>query len=301
MMKTETTTTTIQVIERARELWHAAGQDYHGDILTESRSNAKLEKSDAANGTVSTGISLWPGRAPAPDGKQDHITCPHATSCAETCIAYTGLGSVFPLRTLPAKLLRTWLLIYRPEKFHCRLDKELAGLRRRNPNSQIYARWNMTSDFPWHMPAFRELPQRAYNRWEIKSYGYTKILQQLLPHHRLSILGMQEFYRLCPSRSEENGLGILELISAGVDVAVVFHESGNYAGSHSMLQRLPSHYALPGSPERWRVIDGDKHDIRGFYDPPNRLRGGRIIGLRLKGDNLHRAAAIQSGFSLPVR
>lgn len=299
-MKTETILT--QVIDRARDLWHAAGQDYQGDILTESRGNAKLAKSDAKNGTVSTGISLWPGRAPAPDvGAPDHVTCPHATTCAESCIAYTGLSSVFPLRTLPAKLLRTWLLIYRPDDFHERTDKELAGLRRRNPEADIYARWNMTSDFLWHMPAFRQLPQRAYNRWEIKSYGYTKIMQQLTANHRLSILGMRDFYRLCPSRSEDNGLGILDLISAGIDVACVFHEPGNFAARNAMLQQLPTHYALPGSPERWRVIDGDVHDIRGFYDPPNRMKGGRIIGLRLKGDTAHRNAAIQSGFSLPVR
>lgn len=297
----ETTNVISAVVARARELWHAAGGTYTGAILTESRGNAKLEKSDAANGTVSAGISLWPGRAPSPDPEApDIVTCAHATDCAKSCIAYTGHATAFPLSVLPAKLLRTWLLIYRPDEFHARVDNELAALRRRNPTAQIFARWNITSDFPWHMPAYRQLPQRAWERWQIRSYGYTKVLQQLLPHHRLSVLAMSEFYRLCPSRSEGNGVGILDLISSGVDVACVFHERGNFGGRNAMLQRLPSHYALPGSPERWRVIDGDVHDIRGFYDPPNRGRCGRIIGLRLKGDYAHRQEAIDSGFSLPV-
>jgi hypothetical protein len=77
-------------------------------------------------------------------------------------------------------------------------------------------------------------------------------------------------YYLTFSRSETNEIVARDLLSRGVNVAVVFHT------------------AIPKTYLGVKVIDGDKHDLR-HLDP----RGGFVIGLLPKG---WKAKKDQSGF-----
>jgi hypothetical protein len=76
-------------------------------------------------------------------------------------------------------------------------------------------------------------------------------------------------YHLTFSLSETNLADALGLLARGFNVAVVFG------------------YALPATFQGYRVIDGDKHDLR-FLDPQN-----VVVGLSPKG---HKAKRDTSGF-----
>jgi hypothetical protein len=164
---------------------------------------------------------------------------------------------------------------------------------------KLYFRPNIVSDLPWHTDFGGKLVQAAWEQLETESYGYTKSPHNFQTGHRLDVTPLREFYRLVFSRSESNENDVSRILQNGHDVSIVFHELGNFAGNHSAFQRLPETYTINGI--KSRVIDGDTHDLRGFGDPPNRGKTGRIIGLRLKGNTAERTAAIQSGFSLPSR
>jgi hypothetical protein len=83
-------------------------------------------------------------------------------------------------------------------------------------------------------------------------------------------------YHLTFSRSETNEAECLRVLEAGGNVAVVFGDG------------MPSLYAFENSDRHWRVVDGDKHDLR-HLDP----KGGVIIGLSPKG---RKAKSDTSGF-----
>lgn len=77
-------------------------------------------------------------------------------------------------------------------------------------------------------------------------------------------------YDLTFSRSETNDADAIELLSKGVNVAVVFANT------------------LPDNWHGFPVIDGDKHDLRHLD-----AKGGRVVGLLPKGSKAKRD---QSGF-----
>jgi hypothetical protein len=83
-------------------------------------------------------------------------------------------------------------------------------------------------------------------------------------------------YDLTFSRSERNEADCLEVLRQGGRVAAVF----------ATRRGRP----LPKTWQGFRVIDGDKHDLR-FLD-----RGGIVVGLRAKG----KARADRSGFVIPI-
>jgi hypothetical protein len=304
-MKTQTPETTnertARILARAAELWEVAGETYTGEIFTAGESNAKLRKTETENIHV-IGISLYPGKLPLPGQRQNLVTCPHASAgCLKACLGFSGLAAAFPDRILVPRILKTWFFATQREAFLERAMFEARGYasRAKAQGAKLYCRPNVISNILWHLEAGGYLVQRLWEEFRVKSYGYTKRPGELTPGHPHDTTGMREHYRLVFSRSETNETECSRILQSGGDISVVFHENGAFAGRNSALQRLPETYTINGV--KCRVIDGDAHDLRGFGDPVNRAKTGRIIGLRLKGNNAEREAAIQSGFSLPAR
>ena len=296
-MKTETIE---NLIDLARSRWEASGRHFHGALLTTH--NAKLVKTSKAKSVRVAGLSLWPGRVPPVNGSAGLVTCSHASAgCLTACLNFSGHAAAFPERVLVPRILRTWQFLYHREDFLQRVLAELAAEKRSAEAAQeeLYFRPNIVSDLPWHTEFGGNLVQAAWETLGVRSYGYTKIPHNFEPGHRLDTTPLREFYRVVFSRSEENETHVSAILKNGHDVSVVFHEAGNFAGRNSAFQRLPETYTINGV--KIRVIDGDAHDLRGFGDPINRGKTGRIIGLRLKGNTAERESAIRSGFSLPAR
>jgi hypothetical protein len=304
-MNTATTETTNErtsrILNRAAELWEVAGETYTGEIFTAGESNAKLRKTETENIHV-IGISLYPGRIPLPGQRQNLVTCPHASAgCIQACLGFSGLAAAFPDRILVPRILKTWFFATQREAFIERAMLEARGYasRAKAQGAKLYCRPNVISNILWHLEPGGYLVQRLWEEFRVKCYGYTKRPGELTPGHPHDTTVLREHYRLVFSRSETNETECARILQSGGDVSIVFHENGAFAGRNSALQRLPETYTINGV--KSRVIDGDSHDLRGFGDPPNRSKTGRIIGLRLKGNNAERQAAIQSGFSLPSR
>lgn len=89
-------------------------------------------------------------------------------------------------------------------------------------------------------------------------------------------------YHLTFSRSETNERQCLDVLAAGGNVAVVFSTA-------TKSGKRPAE-ALPADWHGYRVVDGDKDDLR-FLDPR-----GVVVGLRAKG----RAKHDTSGFVVQV-
>ena len=259
------------------------------------------DRTYAAKSARVVGLSLWPGRVPG-IGTPGLVTCAHASQgCLKSCLNFSGHAAAFPSAILVPRILRTWHFLYHRDDFISRVLRELSSHKRRaeSDGEELYFRPNIVSDLSWHTDSGGKLVQRVWEELSVKSYGYTKIPHNLTPGHKSDVGPLREFYRLVFSRSESNESDVSRILQSGGDVSVVFHNPGNFAGRNSALQQLPGTYDIEGV--RYRVIDGDTHDLRGFKDPVNRGKTGRIIGLRLKGNSAERQAAIESGFSLPVK
>lgn len=287
------------IVETARARWEDIGGFYAGDLI--SSNNAKFAKTSATKSARVVGLSLWPGRVPG-IGTPGLVTCAHASAgCLKSCLNFSGHAAAFPSAILVPRILRTWHWLYNRDDFLSRVLRELSAHKRRaeNENEELYFRPNIVSDLSWHTDSGGKLVQRVWEELKVKSYGYTKIPHNLTPGHKSDTTPLREFYRLVFSRSESNESDCSRILQSGGDVSVVFHQVGLFSGRNSALQQLPTAYEINGV--RYRVIDGDSHDLRGWKDPANRGKVGRIIGLRLKGNTVERQAAIDSGFSLPVR
>ena len=139
-------------------------------------------------------------------------------------------------------------------EFITQLKKDLTSFSKKaiKLNKQPSVRLNGTSDIQWEkvVPSlFTEFPH-------IQFYDYTKISKRFankLPPN----------YHLTFSRSENNWKECEQLLAAKHNVTVVFDVG--------RTKPLPTKYL------GYKVIDGDKHDLR-FLD-----KCGVIVGLRAKG------------------
>lgn len=223
-------------------------------LLSKGATNAKTIKSE-----LETFILYL---APA-DIVEGFNLCPFASeNCRAVCIYSTGRGAFSNVQT--ARINKTKFWAYDRANFYTQLCNELLSIsdRAKRSGAKIAIRLNGTSDVP-HL----ELLQRytgvnflAPEFSHLLFYDYTKN-----PNQALKYVGTN--YRITFSRSECNETKALELLSKGVNVAVVFDE-------------------LPQTWQGLPVINGDLSDLR-YYDP-----SGVIVGLKAKG----KARKDNSGF-----
>jgi hypothetical protein len=143
---------------------------------------------------------------------------------------------------------------------------EIGGLR-------PLIRLNVGSDLDW---------LQVIERWPfVQFYDYTKVSSRM----RRYLAGeLPANYALTFSASERTtDAQLRQVLESGGNVATVFNVA--YNGQQKIYGALPKRVQLDG--RRFRVVDGDRHDIR----LPEIDGRGVIVGLRLKGTNAAKASA----------
>ena len=191
-------------------------------------------------------------------------TCKHKTAvCEAVCLNTAGRGGIGELSTNNvqlARIRRTELLAKDIDLFFSRLIADISKLERQADKLGLLpaVRLNGTSDIPWERI---KRDGKTIFEWfpGVMFYDYTKYPDRCID-------GIDN-YDLTFSRTELNDDLAIAKLSAGKNVAVVFH-------------------TVPNVWNGFDVIDGDAHDLR-FLDPR-----GVVVSLKAKG----RAKKDISGF-----
>lgn len=238
--------------------------------------NTKLEKSIAEYGSkiLTAGLFLAPHR------RSGHNVCPNAGHCSVVCnLWFAGRTVTSPVRE--AMLRRTRLYFGNPAEFFDQLYDDLESLLRKGirEGKQVYVRLNGSSDLDFSKWGL-EFP-------EIEFYDYTK--RPDIITRCMHDTAWPANYNVCYSLSERaDTLLARDYLKVGGTVSVVFDTE--YCPQHKRIGTLPKTTRVGGS--RFRVIDGDKHDLRHpDYDEP-----GCVVGLRFKGSRSRLSMAVAKGF-----
>lgn len=180
--------------------------------------------------------------------------------CKASCLVNSGMMRM-PKQT-SARIERTRLYLDDRAAFMTKLVGELRSAIKRatKANKRLAVRLNGTSDLDWSS-VYMLFP-------EIQFYEYTKRVQLVR-----ALEPMQNVH-VTLSATEKTTTDRIKIVTdLGTNVALVFADK------------------VPESYKGFKVVDGDKHDRR-FEDS-----SGVIVGLKLKGTNKAKEAAIQSGFA----
>lgn len=230
--------------------------------------NAKLSK------TNPLGIPVF-GLVFAPHKSSGRNVCPYAGACVDACvIGHSGRTVMSSAKR--AAVNRTLLYFQRRELFRELLSDSLKRLVREH--GELGFRPNVGSDLPWERLEpwmFSDFPSVHY-------YDYTKWpigKRRELPTN----------YQLSYSVSEKTPPGLIgETLAQGRNVVIGFHVP--YYPQLKRYGELPELIRLGETGSYYRVIDGDKHDLR-----LSQVDGSSVvIGLRAKGNAVTQGA--QAGF-----
>lgn len=240
-------------------------------LLSGASSNHKLAKSSSrAHGA---GYRIW-DLSLRPNVLSGHNVCTFSTpSCRETCVLeVAGHNNRPSVRT--AKDRRTVKLFTQRRQFLADLTADLHNADELAARDGLRAlvRLNVGSDVPWE--------QLAPSLFECRfvAYDYTKVrprFDRKLP----------ENYHLTYSHNERTPDGFsVELLRRGINVAVVFDTV--YMPRWGRVDGLPTHW------RRFKVVDGDAHDLR----LPETDGRGVVVGLRGKGGYGNVLKGVAGGF-----
>ncbi len=226
-------------------------------ILTPAFANAKTAKNQG-KGFDSYILHL------APASVSGFNVCPMASKgCKAVCLNTAGRGKF--QTTQDARIRKTLFYIKARNEFLSKLVREirLASSNAEEKGVKTVIRLNGTSDLSWEYTNFDGL--NIFQLFpEVQFYDYTKVTPRL---EKLRTMKLKNYY-LTFSASESNWVDCLKALKLGFNVTVVFNK-------------------LPKTYKGYKVIDGDKDDLR-FLDKGN----GVIVGLKAKGD----AKKDKSGF-----
>lgn len=214
-------------------------------------SNANY-KQCKGQGYLSMGLTLTPRDS---GGSGLHL-CRHATAgCGAACFA--GWDRLNWPNAKRAMVARTLLLARDPEQFRSMVLYELqqAQIQADERGVPLVCRLNVVSDVPWE----KEWPELFAEFPRVRFMDYTKHVDRVLS------ADLPENYHLTFSRSEQNEADCRRVLDAGRNVVVVFRTK-----------------PLPGEYWGYRVIDGDKDDLR-FTDP-----SPSVVGVVAKGAGARR-------------
>ena len=230
-------------------------------LLTETTAKIVKSEHNAADDI------LWAIMYLEPSLDYKSICSGSTEGCRKSCLTNSGMMRM--ATQTAARVKRTQFLIDEPFKFLGQLAKELVSLQKKaqKQGKRLAVRLNGTSDIDW---------SGVYNAFkDVQFYEYTKVYGK-----RLERLSGYSNLHLTVSRSEKmTDARLVKVVNMGYNVATVFNTG----------KTLPNSFM--GIP----VIDGDEHDAR--FDEGT----GRIIGLRVKGTNAAKKAAIDSGFAVSLQ
>lgn len=201
---------------------------------------------------VMTGIQYL-----APADVSGYNTCPNASAgCKAACLFTSGMAGAFASIN-KARTEKTLFFFQNRAEYGKQLVKEITALVKKAEKQGLTpaVRLNGTSDLAWESIQFDGKSVMEHFP-AVQFYDYTKSAKRAKRH------AVGEFpanYHLTFSRSESNQAEVLEVLSEGGNVAVVFRDT------------LPDTYL--GKP----VVNGDESDLR-FNDAK-----GVVVGLKQKG------------------
>ena len=197
--------------------------------------------------------------------------CSHASKgCAESCLVGSGFGGMYT-GVMKGRIAKSDYFLSDRVEFLQQLKKEIARAveKHKKDGAIVTIRLNGTTDIRFEkfrifdgLNIFEVFP-------DVQFYDYTKNYIRFdspLPAN----------YHLTFSRSETNHSKAMELLSKGINVAMVFDK-------------------LPATYEGYKVINADLDDLR-FLDPK-----GVICGLKYKkmtGKGVDNTKAFTSGFAI---
>ena len=213
------------------------------NLLSQGSTNAKTAKNE-----IETFILYL---APS-DIIGTHNLCPFASEgCRKACLYSAGRGAFSNVQQ--SRINKTKFWAYDREQFYVQLANEILAIHSKTVN-QVAIRLNGTSDVDHIGLIFRytgiNFLSAEYSN--ILFYDYTKSIKQIEKYKGTN-------YKLTFSLSETNQTEAIQVLLDGGNIAAVF--SGE----------------LPQSYKGFKVIDGDKSDLR-YFDPAN-----VIVGLKAKG------------------
>jgi hypothetical protein len=213
------------------------------NLLSQGSTNAKTAKNE-----IETFILYL---APS-DIIGTHNLCPFASEgCRKACLYSAGRGAFSNVQQ--SRINKTKFWAYDREQFYIQLANEILAIHSKTVN-EVAIRLNGTSDVDHLGLLFRytgiNFLSAEYSN--ILFYDYTKSIKQIEKYKGTN-------YKLTFSLSETNQTEAIKVLLDGGNIAAVF--SGE----------------LPQSYKGFKVIDGDKSDLR-YFDPSN-----VIVGLKAKG------------------
>lgn len=223
-----------------------------------SAGSVKIDKSNAFSTEYHSKILYL-----SPYKVSGYNTCAHASPlCAAVCLNTAGMGiynSVQQARINKTKFFfenRKEFLRQLSWEIHC--EEKLA----KKKSQKLVARLNGVSDLPWE-----KMCNIIQDFGQVQFYDYTKSFNRMMTFLNG---GLPPNYHLTFSLSETNLDKALEVLGAGGNVASVF-----VSDDKKTDRKFPSQFL------GYKVIDGDKHDLR-FLDGSDKNRG-QIVGLWAKG------------------
>ena len=250
-----------------------AGHKFSG-LLASPESNPKVAKNGKL-GVLSAPLHL------APFNLSGFQVCAQASvGCSTACLHFAGNPAYMAGKDASRKD-KTVAYFKQRDAFMAVLVFEIAALVRKAAKlgMEPAVRLNATSDLPWEIRKVtidgQSIGLMDYFA-EVQFYDYTKITKRALAFARGN---MPRNYHLTFSKTEDNDDAVIEVLSEGGNVAVVF-ASSDLAEQIDAMTRFWGGDGFPA------LIDGDEHDFRPV-DPMN-----SIVALKAKGD----AKSDASGF-----
>lgn len=229
-------------------------KDYYIPKNLLSKNNAKTIKGEKNN--VITYIMYL---APYKQNSKGINLCSHASKgCASACLFNSG-NARFD-RVQKGKINKTEYFLADRVLFLEQLYLEISflELRYKKSDMKLAIRLNGTSDIRFEKFKIKDNKNIFQLFPNIQFYDYTK------NHHRFNQL-LPKNYDLTFSRSETNHNKSIELLSKGINVAMVF-------------DKVPTSYM------GYKVINGDENDIR-FNDERGVIVGLKYKNVTIKGSN----------------
>lgn len=270
-----------QFLDRARKL--RGGMTTQDDsnpklkksnIFTNQEANAKLQKTGKAIKKYTiTGLFLAPHTMSGVD------VCPcHTAECAANCLGTeSGRGGMESVKT--ARINKTKFAFEHPTEFFAMLDKDISKkkLAAQKAGKKLAVRLNGTSDIPWEKVARQMFDKHS----DVLFFDYTKVAGRVarpdLPknyHLTLSSNGI--------NHPESNWESVRQVLDRGGNASMVFKVKpprGNNPGG-----KLPDYVVDEATGKKYRVVNGDEHDMRPLDHAYNNIPEGEgvIAGLALK-------------------